>query len=99
MQLLQGLQLTVSMLLDIADAGSSCFRCGNRCNVRNLCLDRSLAQVAVIMHAVLADRGIDDQLDIAVCDDIKRIRAALKELFYLVGRNACGTDQVSPLRG
>ncbi len=46
------------------------------------------------MHAVLAHRRIDNQVEIAVGDHIPHVGTSLVELLRLRGRNPCRRDQI-----
>ena len=51
--------------------------------------DGVLADVRIVLHASLADRRVDDQLDVAVLDHVQNVRTAFVDL-----RNQTRTDAV-----
>ena len=76
MELLQGLHVSIAVLVHVTDSICS-HSCGSdRCNIRNLSLNGSLPEIAVVMDAALAHRRIYDQIDLPVCDHIQDIRAS-----------------------
>ena len=90
---LQGMHFASAVLLHIKDSLSRGKTCGHGGDVGDFALDRRLAQIAVVIGAVLAYRSVDDHLDLAVGDQIQNVRAALGELFHQFDRNAGLTDQ------
>ena len=42
-------------------------------DIRDARLDGILSEIAVIMNTVFADRRVDDQLDLAVCDQVDNV--------------------------
>ena len=67
---LKGFDLSISVGFDIMNTAGSGSGSGNGGHVGHLCLDGCLAQIAVIVDAVLAGGRIDDQLDISIGDHI-----------------------------
>ena len=94
MQRLQGLHLAVAVLLHILYPTCSSFRSGNSSHVRYLRLNRRLSQIAVVMYAVLANRRIDNQINLAVCDKVKDIWTPFIKLVYLFSLNACASNKL-----
>ena len=92
MELLQGFQFALFMLFYIVDAFSSCPGSCHSGHVWHLGFDGCLAEVAVVMHAVFAYRGVDDQLNVSVGDHIQDIWSAFIEFFHLF-RLYAGFDQ------
>ena len=72
MELLQGLDIGIAVFLHIQDAlcGGSCT--GDGGHVGDPALDRSLSEIAVVVDTVLADRGVDDQVNVAVRDEVEK---------------------------
>ena len=77
---LQGFYACVFMVFYIMDSACGCFGCRNGGHVRNLCLDGSLTQVAVIMDAVFAHWRVYDHVNLSVGDHIQDIGASLLKL-------------------
>ena len=76
-----------------AHRGGNTLDCGlrgrKRRKVRNLVLDRGLADAAVVSASIAtARRRVDDELDLAVLDRVKDIRAALADLGDDLGLDA-----------
>ena len=67
---LERLHAKVLVLLYCANAFRACLCGSHRCDVRNSVLDRSLSDVAVVSHAVLTGRSVDDELNISVRDSV-----------------------------
>ena len=61
-EILNGIYLALSVSLNIADTACSSLGSSYRGHVRNLCLNSSFSQIAVIMDAVLANRRVDNCL-------------------------------------
>ena len=73
--------------------------CGGSCpgeggHVGNPALDRRLSEIAVVVNAVFADRGVHDQVDSAVCDQVKDIGTAFVELLDGFCLDACLREYV-----
>ena len=83
------------MLFHVADSLSSCPCSRDGGHVRNLAFDGSLAQVTVIVDAVLAYRRVYDQVDLAVGDHIQDIRTAFVEFLYLLSLDSRFADQIT----
>ena len=66
MNLLQGFHFSITMFLYIENSLDGCLRGGDCRHIRNLCLDGSFTEIAVIVNAVLAHWRVDDQINIAV---------------------------------
>ena len=94
MDLLQGFHFPVAMQLHVVDALGGCPGGSHGGHIRNLGLDGGFPQVAVVIHAVLSGRRVDDQVNVAVGDQIQDIGASLVELLHLFGLDAGLGDQV-----
>ena len=70
MHLLQRLYGTDGVRFHIVNAFRRHFCRRHRSDIGRFRLDRGLAQIAVVIHAVLAHRRIDNQVEIAVGDHI-----------------------------
>ena len=77
---LQGMYLTSAMLLHIKDSFGRCKTCSHGGDIGNFALDRRFTQIAVVVCAVFSHRGIDNQLDLAVGDQIQNFRTSFGEL-------------------
>ena len=88
MMCLQRLDTEMAVFLDRPDALSGCFGGCHGGDIGNAVLDGSLADVAVIVHALLADRGVDDELDLSVGDEIADVRSALIHLEHTLAGDA-----------
>ena len=92
---LQGFYACVFMVFYIMDSACGCFGCRNGGHVRNLCLDGSLTQVAVIMDAVFAHWRVYDHVNLSVGDHIQDIGVSLLKLVDSFSGNACLADQLT----
>ena len=67
--------------------------------VRDALADGCLTDIAVIMNAGLTDRGVDDQIDLMICDGIQNVRTAFVNLVDLGVRNTESSDHVAGVTG
>ena len=62
-------------------------------------LDRSLSDVAVVSHAVLSGRSVDDELNISVRDSVADVGSALVHLENALSRDTCFLYHLEALSG
>ena len=99
MPLLQGPDLAGAAAVDLRDPlGRRLCGCHGG-DVRDLVLDGGFSQVAVVVNAFLAGRRVDDQLDIAVGDEVQDVRTSFVQLLDLYARNARVVDCPPGLAG
>ena len=77
---LKGSNFSASLLLHGFDSAYGCLCCRNCRHVRYFLLDCRFSQVAVIPDPVFSDRGIHDQIDLSVCDQIQHVRSSFLQL-------------------
>ena len=70
------------------DAFGSCLGGVHGGQIRNLLVNGGLAQVGVVVLALLARRGVDDQVDFPVDNGVVDIGAAFLQLFQDASGNA-----------
>ena len=92
---LQRTDIAVAVFLDVADPFRSRARRVDRCDIRDARLDGILSEIAVIMNTVFADRRVDDQLDLAVCDQVNNVGSSFVELLDALCVNAGLLDQIA----
>ena len=76
------------MAFQVVDALRRGFGCGNGGHVRDPCLDGRLADIAVIVDALISGRGVDDHVKLAVGDHIQDIGASFIDLQHALSLNA-----------
>ena len=92
---LQRTDIAVAVFLDVADPFRSRARRVDRCDIRDARLDSILSEIAIIMNTVFADRRVDDQLDLAVCDQVNNVGSSFVELLDALCVNAGLLDQIA----
>ena len=95
MKFLQGFYFSVSVLLHVMDSLIAGSGCRNGGHIGNFGLDGCLSQVAVIVGAFLADRRVNNQVDLAVGDHIQNIGPPLIYLVHVFCFYACFLDQAA----
>ena len=88
-QLLQGLHLAAFVRFQVMDTLSRHSGRRHRSDIRRLRLNRRLTQITVVVHAVLAHRRVDNQIEISVGDHIVYVGSALVDFFHLRPYPSC----------
>ena len=91
MKLLQRFHFSALVSLHIVNTLCGGSGSSDRCHIGDFSLDGCFSQIAVVVYTVLAHRGVDDQIDFSVGDQIQCIRASLGAFLYKLCRDSCLT--------